>query len=89
MPIYEYADPETGVRVELRRPVDVRNKPIILLRTSTVPDRVAIFGFESTPEEQFDQKIVRALYRKEEKEGSRFKCAEFSKKKLKEVWVDR
>jgi hypothetical protein len=44
-PLYEYADPETGVRVELRRPVD-DHKPIVLIRDKTVPDRVTIYGFD-------------------------------------------
>lgn len=89
MPIYEYSDPETGVRVEIRRPVEARNKPIILSRTKTVPDRISIHGFESSEEEQYDAGIVKALYRKEEREGSRFRCEEFSKKKLKEVWLEK
>jgi hypothetical protein len=88
MPLYEYADPETGVRVELRRPVDDRNKPILLTRTKTVPDRVGILGFEPTESESFDSGIVKALHRKEEREGSRFKCAEFSKNALKKVWME-
>jgi hypothetical protein len=88
MPLYEYADPETGVRVELRRPVDDRNKPIVLARVKTVPDRVGILGFEPTESESFDTGIVKALYRKEEREGSRFKCGEFSKAQLKKAWME-
>jgi hypothetical protein len=88
MPLYEYADPETGVRVELRRPVDDRNKPIVLNREKTIPDRVTIHGLEPTESESFDSGIVKALHRKEEREGSRFKCGEFSKDTLKKVWME-
>jgi hypothetical protein len=89
MPIYEYADEGTGVKVELWRPVDERNSPIVLRRTKNIPDRIAIHGLEPSESEAFDNNIVRALYRKEQREGSDFKgCQEFSKKKLKEVWVE-
>lgn len=90
MPIYEYSDESTGVRVELWRPVEKRNEPILLTRDKTVPDRISIHGLEPSAEQSFDNNIVRALYRKEQKEGNDFRgCSEFSKKKLKEVWVDR
>jgi hypothetical protein len=88
MPLYEYADPETGVKVELRRPVEARNEPIVLRRTKSVPDRVSIHGFEPTESESFDAGIVKALHRKEEREGSRFRCAEFSKAQLKKAWME-
>jgi hypothetical protein len=88
MPLYEYADPETGVRVELRRPVEDRNKPIILIRDKAVPDRVTIYGFEPTEAAVYDAGIVKALHRKEEREGSRFRCGEFSKSQLKKVWME-
>jgi hypothetical protein len=90
MPIYEYADPETGVRVELRRNVEVRDEPIVLKRTKNIPDRIAIHGLEPSESEAFDHGIVRALYAKEIREGNDFRgCQEFSKKKLKEVWVEK
>ena len=88
MPIYEYGDPETGVTVELRRAVEDRNRPIVLTRTATVPDRVSIYGFEPSPEEDFDSKIVKALYRKEQERGTDFRgCGEFNKSALKKAWV--
>jgi hypothetical protein len=87
-PLYEYSDPGTGVKVELRRPVDDRNKPIVLIRDKTVPDRVTVHGLEPSESESFDTGIVKALHRKEEREGSRFKCAEFSKAQLKKVWME-
>jgi hypothetical protein len=88
VPLYSYKDEATGVRVELRRPVEERNNPIVLIRESSVPDRVTIYGFEPTEAEVYDAGIVKALYRKEEKEGSRFRCAEFSKAQLKKAWME-
>ena len=88
MPLYEYSDPETGVTVELRRPVEERDAPIVLRRSTTVPKRVSIHGMDPSPEDDFDNGIVKALYRKEQNEGSRFQCGEFSKKTLKSAWID-
>ena len=90
MPIYEYSDQATGVRVELWRPVDNRNDPIVLTRDKTVPDRISIHGLEPSAEQTFDSNIIQALYKKEQKHGTDFRgCEQFSKKKLKEVWVDK
>ena len=86
MPLYEYHDPETGVSVELRRPVEDRDKAILLKRTSNVPKRVAIVGAGLTEDQLFDAKVKKAYYQKEEKEGSRFKSG-YSKKQLKEAWA--
>jgi hypothetical protein len=89
MPIYEYSDEATGVRVELWRPVEIRNEPIVLKRTKLIPDSISIHGLEPGEAETFDNSIVRALYKKEQREGNDFRgCQEFSKKKLKDVWVD-
>jgi hypothetical protein len=68
--------------------VDDRNKPIVLNRDKTIPDRVTIHGLEPTESETFDNGIVKALHRKEEREGSRFKCGEFSKAQLKKAWME-
>ena len=40
MPLYEYSDPETGVRIEINRKVDDRNKPIVLMREKTLVMRI-------------------------------------------------
>jgi hypothetical protein len=84
-PLYEYHDPHTGVNVELRRPVEERDTPIVLTRKSNIPQRVAIVGVAPTEEQAFDASIKAAYYKKEEKEGSRFKSG-YSKKQLKEAW---
>lgn len=88
MPLYEYRDDVTGLSVEMRRPVEDRNKPIVLTRSKSVPDRVSILGFEPSDAESYDTGIIKALHRKEEREGSRFKCGEFSKAQLKKAWLE-
>lgn len=90
MPIYEYHNPQTGVTIDMRRPVEDRNKPVevdglLFVRVSTVPSRISIHGMEPSESDQFDQNILRAYYKKEEKEGSRFR-SEYSKKQLAETW---
>jgi hypothetical protein len=85
MPLYEYHDPHTGVSVELRRPVEERDTPIVLTRKSNIPQRVAIVGMGPTEEQTFDANIRRAYYKKEEKEGSRFRSG-YSKKTLAKAW---
>ena len=86
MPLYEYHDPETGVNVELRRPVEDRDKAIVLKRANTVPRRVAIIGVAPTQEESFDANIKKAYHKKEEKEGSRFRSV-YDKKTLAKAWA--
>lgn len=86
MPLYEYSDPETGVRIEIRRPVDDRNKPIVLNREKTVPDRVSIHGLEPSVEEDFDARILKGYLRKEEREGSRFNGGGFTKAQIAKAW---
>ena len=86
MPLYEYHDPETGVSVELRRPVEDRDKAILLKRTNTVPRRIAIVGAGPTEDQVFDAKVKAAYYKKEEKEGSRFRSF-YNKKTLAKAWA--
>jgi hypothetical protein len=89
MPIYGYKDEDTGISVELWRPVEKRNEPIVLVRDSSVPDRISIHGLEPSEGDQFDAKIIRSLHKKEESNGNDFRgVGGFSKKRLKEVWVD-
>lgn len=87
MPLYAYTDEETGVTIELNRKVEDRDKPIVLVRASKVPDRITIHGLEPSPEQDFDTKILKAYYRKEEKEGSRFNGGEFTKSQIKKAWT--
>ena len=86
MPLYEYHDPETGVTVELRRPVEERDKEIVLRRASTVPERLAIVGSGPTEDQLFDARIQKAYYQKEEKEGSRFRSY-YNQKTLAKAWA--
>lgn len=86
MPLYEYHDLETGVTASIRRPVTDRNKPIILTRKQTFPTNIVVMGAMQTEGQAFDQKIIKAYYKKEEREGSRFRSG-YSKKQLKKVWA--
>ena len=90
MPLYSYEDPETGVHVELRRPVKDRDKPIILHRGKTVPDRLAVLLPGPTPDQSFNAKIRRQFYKREETQGSRFSGSEgLTKRQLAELWKDK
>ena len=81
MPLYAYEDEETGVKVELRRPVKDRDKPIVLRRPKTVPDRLAVVGLGPSEDQQFNDRIRRGYHRLEEKQGSRFRSG-FKKKQI-------
>lgn len=86
MPLYEYYDPETNTRIELSRPVADRNKDIVLKRASTVPEKISIHGKGPTAEQQFNNDVLRAYYKKEQKDGSRWQSAH-SKAQVKEAWT--
>ncbi len=86
MPLYEYSDPETGKSVELHRPVEDRNKEVVvdgitLKRTKNIPDTLVVVGSRPTPEQSFDQNILKGYYRQEEREGSRFRSG-YTKKQI-------
>lgn len=85
MPLYEYSDDETNVKIELRRPVEDRNKEIVLKRTKNIPDRLIVFGSQPSEADKFDHNILKGYYRKEEREGSRFRSG-YSKKTLARVY---
>ena len=87
MPIYEFYNEETGTHVLVQRKVEDRNKPLHFERR-TIPASLVIHGFEPSEAETFDSQILRNLHRKEEKEGSRFQCGEFSKQQIKDAWTD-
>lgn len=89
MPIYEYSDAETGVVVELQRPVSDRNKPVILTRTKNIPDRISIHGLEPSDGDKQDDKILKAWYKREQREGSRFDGKGFTKNQIKRAWTDK
>lgn len=88
MPFYEFYNEETGLRIMVQRPVEERNQPLPFIR-QTVPSTITIHGFEPTGAEAFDATILKKLHRKEEREGSRFRCGEFSKQQLKDAWSGR
>jgi hypothetical protein len=85
MPLYAYEDAETGVKVELRRLVEDRDKPIVLTRKKTVPDRLAVIGMGPGETAEFNRKMLGQYHRKEEREGSRFRSS-FSKNQIKQAW---
>ena len=87
MPLYEYSDPETGVRIELRRNVEDRNKPIVLNRTKNIPDNLSIHGLGPTPSQVFNQDILNGWYAQEQKQGTRLQTGEFTKEQIKQAWT--
>lgn len=85
MPVYTYEDNETGLKVDLRRPVTDRDKPVVLRRAKRVPDRVGVLIPGATESGDFNRNMLRAYHKKEEREGSRFR-SEHSKRKIKQAW---
>ena len=88
MPLYEYNDADTGVRIEINRKVEDRNKPIVLMRTKTVPDNLTIYGLGPTPDQAFNNSVMEGWYAAEQREGSRLNTAEFTKQQIKEAWSE-
>lgn len=89
MPIYEYSDTETGIVVELQRHVEDRNKPIVLIRTKNIPDRISIHGLDPSDGDRFDDRVLKAYYKKEQKDGSRFDGKGFTKDQIKRAWTEK
>jgi hypothetical protein len=87
VPLYEYYDPETGVRVEIRRKVEDRNKPIVLTRPKTVPDNLSIHGLGPTPDQAFNNSILNGWYAREQKDGTNLLTGEFTKEQIKQAWT--
>lgn len=85
MPVYHYFDEETGLRIDVRRTVADRNKPITLKRDGSVPNRLSVIVPGATESGDFNRKMLRAYHKKEEREGARFK-SEHSKEKIKAAW---
>jgi len=85
MPAYTYYDEETGLRIDVRRKVDDRNKPIVLRRFKSIPDRVGVLVPGATPEWDFNKRVLKGYHKLEERDGSRFR-SEHSKKKISRVW---
>ena len=85
MPLYAYEDKDTGLTVELRRPVEDRDKPIVLRRAKTVPDKVSVLVPGASEAGDFNKKMMREHHKKEEREGSRFNSS-FTKDQIKKAW---
>ena len=85
MPVYPYFDEETGLRIDVRRKVEDRNKPITLKRDGSVPNRVGVIIPGATEAGDFNRTMLKAYHRKEEREGSRYK-SEHSKRVTKRAW---
>ena len=85
MPVYHYFDEETGLRIDVRRKVEDRNKPITLKRDGSVPNRVGVIIPGATEAGDFNRTMRKAYHRKEEREGSRFR-SEHSKSKIQRAW---
>jgi hypothetical protein len=68
--------------------VEHRDKPVVLRRKRTVPNRVSVLvPSGATESSDFNQRMLKAHHRKEEKEGSRFKSS-YDKKTIKKVWSE-
>lgn len=90
MPLYEYGCPETGATIEMMRPVEDRNLPVVIdgatyQRTKLIPDTLLVFGAQPTEAESFDATVLKGYYRQEEQQGSRFRSS-YSKKTLSRVF---
>jgi predicted nucleic acid-binding Zn ribbon protein len=86
MPLYTYEDPETGIKIDLRRSVEDRNKPIVLKRMKDIPDRVGVMIPGATQDGSFNDRMIRSHYQKEQAEGSRFKSS-YTKEQIKQAWA--
>jgi hypothetical protein len=90
MPLYEYIS-KTGKIQELHRPVEDRNKDIIIdgsvfKRSKFIPDTLVVFGSQPSQADAFDANILKRYYQKEQTEGSRFRSG-YSKKQLAKVYA--
>ena len=85
MPTYTYADPGTGLEIDVRRPVADRDKPIVLHRTGKVPKSVGVRVAGAAPADPLREQIRRGYRRLEEKHGSRFR-SEHGAAIIKETW---
>lgn len=90
MPLYEYIHPQTGKTVDLSRPVEDRNKEVIIdgavfKRSKYIPDTLVVFGSQPSKEDSFDANILKGYYRREQEQGSRFR-SNYSKKTLARVY---
>ena len=89
MPLYEYTN-QFGKTVELHRSVEDRNKEAVIdgavfKRTKFIPDRVLVFGTQPSQDDLHDVAVLQGYYRREEKDGSRFRSG-YSKKQLARVY---
>lgn len=87
MPLYEFYNEETGLSLLVPRRVEDRNEPLEFTRI-TVPSTIVIHGFEPSEAESFDDTILKKFHRIEERDGSRFRCGEFTKEQIKRAWTD-
>jgi hypothetical protein len=86
MPIYTYEDQEAGIKIDLRRPVEDRNKPIVLKRMKDIPDRVGVMVRGGhTEDTSFNSRILKSHYKQEQEQGSRFRST-YTKNQIKEAW---
>lgn len=83
MPTYTYEDETTGLQIDVNRPLDDRNKPIVLKR---IPSRVGVKIAGAVSEEtDFNKRMLAGYHKAEESEGSRFR-SEHSKETIKKAW---
>lgn len=95
MPLYDYVNPTNGELMELYRPMEDRDKPIlkngiIWPRFSRVPRRIAVLNTGPSPDQTFNAQVRKGYYDREQKLGSRFrdKREGLTKKQLADLWSD-
>jgi len=85
MPLYEYVNKATGVRVSYYRPIAERDRPLLLeFERITVPSSVNVIGGAADPS-QIQNTILKSYYKEECNAGSRFK-SRFTKEQIKKAW---
>lgn len=84
MPGYCYEVVRNGkVEGTLTMIVPVKERDSVFIRRKTVPDRVTVMGHAADPM-HFESSVLGGYYKKEQREGSRFK-SEFTKKQIKQI----
>lgn len=84
MPIFTYEDERTGLQVDLNRPLEERNEPIVLRRVFTAP-RVNMNA--ATEDTDFNTRMLRGYHEAECRDGSRFR-SEHKTETIKQTWKE-
>lgn len=84
MPAYDYEVVRGGkVLGTLTLVMPIAERDAVFIRRRTVPDHVTVMGSAHDPMD-FTSSVLRGYYKKEQREGSRFK-SEFTKKQIAKI----